>query len=99
MQLPPPLTLAERGALQQLLSLRLPSAGDAAAALAESRLLLLQLAAEYLVVSKSGSSTGGGSAAALDPVARFHCSNGAALRRINWGCALAVREPAQIHQA
>jgi malonyl-CoA decarboxylase len=43
--------------------------------------MLLRLCAYYLMYAKQ---EGGGNAEPLDPVARFHLGNGAALERLNW---------------
>jgi len=51
--------------------------GDQRSALDDAREQLLRLCAHYLINVKQGEEP-------LDPVARFHLSNGASLARINW---------------
>lgn len=53
------------------------------------RPVLLRLCARYLLVEKRGSQ-------ALDPVARFHLSNGARVERLNW---LADKSPRGLRQS
>jgi len=69
--------------------LRQPGWQDDAAKAEILRPVLLRLCARYLLAEKRGSQ-------ALDPVARFHLSNGARIERLNW---LADRSPRGLRQS
>ena len=45
---------------------------------------VMRLCAYYLLNAKQGGGEKGAAAEPLDPVARFHLGNGAALERLNW---------------
>lgn len=69
-----------RSAVRELVGGPLPPAGDDV--LARSRPALMARAARYLLSSIESPSSG--VARAVDPVAHFHLSNGAAVDRLNW---------------